>query len=178
MPVSGPAVQTRGTSNPARSLSSRIPRSGGEICSRMRAFRALPESSCQGCHVVFIFPRRRRGAEKRMEISTPIPRFRRIAVGTMCGSSDSFPAPLRLRGRKGENFGPPDMNFPEEPLFGRTWPECRRASTALRSPLMRADPSTALGMTKSLAETKDGDEPLVRPRPRNVQPSSSSSGHS
>ena len=33
----------------------------------------------------------------------------------MCGSSDSFPAPLRLRGRKGENFGPPDMNFPEEP---------------------------------------------------------------
>ena len=33
----------------------------------------------------------------------------------MCGSSDSFPAPLRLRGRKDENFGPPDMNFPEEP---------------------------------------------------------------
>ena len=36
----------------------------------------------------------------------------------MCGSSDSFPAPLRLRGRKGENFGPPDMNFPEEPIVG------------------------------------------------------------
>jgi hypothetical protein len=80
------------------------------------ASAALPESSCQGCHVVFIFPRRRRGAEKRMEISTPIPKFRRIGVGTMCGSSDSFPAPLRLRGRKGENFGPPDMNFPEEPI--------------------------------------------------------------
>jgi hypothetical protein len=35
----------------------------------------------------------------------------------MCGSSDSFPAPLRLRGRKGENLGPPDMNFPEVPEF-------------------------------------------------------------
>ena len=85
---------------------------------RSRKPSALPESSCQGCHVVFIFPRRRRGAEKRMEISSPIPKFRRIGLGTMCGSSDSFPAPLRLRGRKGENFGPPDMNFPEEPAVG------------------------------------------------------------
>ena len=46
----------------------------------------------------------------------------------MCGSSDSFPAPLRLRGRKGENFGPPDMNFSEEPEVrgpGQATPNCQ-----------------------------------------------------
>ena len=94
---------------------------------------ALPGTSSQRCLVVFIFARRRRGAEKLMQGSSPIPISKRISMGMLCGSSCFFSAPPRLCARKGEKLGSSDMNFPEEPENQGVW------SPAFSQPSRRDD---------------------------------------